>query len=382
MEAQELGQKSQLMNTKRKVLYRYSSAQFDTGSPKSLVAMVDMLRDSAYEPIFLASSEGPLIEELKARNVTVLYDSVESIAVGSPIHAARRICHAASLLRKNQIDVLHMNEFGWNQDIVLAARLLRMPVVLHCRNRTEIRRSNLNRLAASKVLTVSEKMKDSMPGKELIAHKCKALYNSVDTAHFGGASSIREELGYLPTDVVVCTIAQICHRKGTDLLLETAKQLCNEYPSLHFLVVGPVGKGEEAFAKSIQDSAVAAGIADRIRFPGSRCDVADILASVDIFFLPTRAEPFGRVITEAMASRLPVVASRVGGIPEILNTPEIGCLVDPLEPAAFAAALRPLIESSSHRSEMGNRARDSLRQRLDVVAIRKQLIDTYDGLLH
>jgi glycosyltransferase involved in cell wall biosynthesis len=115
----------------------------------------------------------------------------------------------------------------------------------------------------------------------------------------------------------------------------------------------------------------------RVRFLGSRGDMPDLMASLDLFFLPTRAEPFGIVILEAMAAGLPVIASKVGGIPEILTSPEIGSLVDPLTPEAFANAIREVLFRPDRGKSMGAKARLSLAGRFDTVTGAERLKKVY-----
>ena len=123
------------------------------------------------------------------------------------------------------------------------------------------------------------------------------------------------------------------------------------------------------------------GMQGRVRFLGSRSDIPDFLASLDLFFLPTRADPFPVAVIEAMAAGLPVIASRVGGIPEMLSSPEIGCLVDPLTPEAFAQAIRKTLALPCRGRSMGAKARLSLTGRFDMATAGERLKNIYLDLL-
>ena len=115
------------------------------------------------------------------------------------------------------------------------------------------------------------------------------------------------------------------------------------------------------------------GLRGRFRFLGSRSDIPDFLASLDLFLLPTRADPFPVAVIEAMAAGLPIVASKVGGIPEMLSSPEIGRLVDPLAPESFAAAVREILALPDRGKSMGAQARLSLTGRFDMAAAGERL---------
>ena len=367
--------------SRARILYHYSSQQFDTGSPKALVAMIGLLDRARFEPVYLATGDGPLIDALAAQNVRIVRGEVTSVSYRHPLAALGKALRQARLLRRLEINLLHMNEFGWNQDLVLGAWLRGIPVVLHLHNPASIAFQNLHRFAASKVLTVSEAAKGTVTNLHRIRHKCEVLYNSVDLGHMGCGRPIRESLGLSSQDIVIGTIGQISYRKGIDVVLETARILLPRWQRLRFLVVGPKGIGEESFADEMMQRAKEPGFAGRVHFLGSRSDIPDLLASMDIFFLPTRAEPFGIVIIEAMAAGVPVVASRVGGIPEIIKSDDNGRIVDPILPEAFAAAISEILQMPDGGRGLGERGRRSLSGRFDRPTTCARLEAIYDGLL-
>ena len=123
---------------------------------------------------------------------------------------------------------------------------------------------------------------------------------------------------------MIGTVAQIRLGKGIDVLLAAAESLLAEFPDVIFAIVGPPGRGEEEFAARMVDAAKKEPLAGRVRFVGSRPDVPDVLASFDIFCLPTRAETFGIAVVEAMAAGLPVVAGDVGALRELVTSPDVG----------------------------------------------------------
>src|ERR1019366_5845057 len=113
-------------------------------------------------------------------------------------------------------------------------------------------------------------------------------------------------------------VAQMVQQKGIDILIETASILLRERSDLVFLVAGRTVPSEEEFGRRMRSAAEEPDLRGRIRFLGSRSDIPDFLASLDLFLLPTRAEAFGIAVIEAMAAGLPVIARKAGGIPEIL----------------------------------------------------------------
>jgi glycosyltransferase involved in cell wall biosynthesis len=364
-----------------RILYYYSSTQIDTGSPKALAGLIEALDRSRYHPMFLtADAQSPLATELVRRRVELVAGGVTEVSWRTPLRSAAAIGRAAALLREARADVLHVNEFGWNFDIVLAAPVARVPVILHVHNPLVIETRNLNRLAASRVVFVSEAQRAAATGAGRLGSRSVVLHNPVDIARFESGRNIRDSLGHAPDDVVVATICQITPNKGLDVLLDVARALVPRWPRLHFVIAGRAGQGHEAYAHEIIAAAGGADLAGRVQFLGSRDDIPDILASSDVFFLPTRTETFGIVVAEAMAASLPVVTTPVGGIPEIIATPREGRLVEADDVAGFVSALEGLIRDPEARRRLGRDARASLDGRFDRETFSRALDALYGSL--
>ena len=364
-----------------RVLYYYSGPHFNTGSPKALAGLIDCLDRSHFEPLFLASLDGPLVEALAARGVETVRGQVGSVTYRRPLAGLRQIRRQATLLRSSRVDLVHVNEFGWNTDLVFGAWMCGIPVILHVHNAMSVDLRNLNRIMARKVLVVSEAQKAAIAHFERIRHKCEVLYNAVDLVACSRGRSVRRALGLADGQLVVGTVAQLCERKGIDLILDVARVLLLEFPQLVFLVAGPPGYHEEAFAERMMRMAQDAVFDGRVRFLGPRTDVPDLLASMDVFLLPTRAEPFGIAVVEAMAAGVPVVASDVGGIREIVSSAELGWTVPPDSVGGFTDALRTVLRLPDRGRAVGDRGRRSLYGRFDADTIRRKLEGLYRSLI-
>lgn len=363
-----------------KVLYYYSSAHVDTGSPRVLLRMIDSLDRIAFQPAFLASGAGSLIDELRSKNVEIVSGVVKSVSWKHPLGFMRNVRQKCRLLREFGVDIVHMNEPGWNSDIVLAARLMRIPVALHFHNPGTVSDRNLNYVAASRVFLCSAAQGDQIVGFEKIKEKCVVLHNAVDVGVFAGGHPIREAIGLAQNDIVIGTVAQISHRKGIDLFLDTAERLLDSGKKFKFVIVGPKADDEEPYFQSIMERTRKGPLKESVVYLGSRADIPDILATFDVFFLPTRAEPFGMVVIEAMASGIPVVASHVGGIPEIITSQDIGRTVSPLTPEAFSGAIIELLRMGDQVRILGERGRQSLVGRFDLAKMGATLGAAYKGL--
>src|SRR5690606_7887729 len=138
--------------------------------------------------------------------VEVIPTEAGDVSWRHPFEATRRIAGSAALLRRIGADVLHVNEFGWNLDIVLGAALSRIPVVLHVHNPLDVAWQNFNRLAATRVLFVSEAHRRSTRNLARIEDRSAVLYNPVDIERFASGRNIRASLGLSPDDVVVTAV--------------------------------------------------------------------------------------------------------------------------------------------------------------------------------
>ena len=179
------------------------------------------------------------------------------------------------------------------------------------------------------------------------------IYNGVQGAAEPGAGArVRAELGLDERDLVVVTVSKLRPEKAHHVALAAASQLRERFPRLRLVVVGD---GDERPALERQ----AAALGDTVRFAGYRADVMGVLDAADVLVHPSRADAFPTTLLEAMAAGVPVVATGIGGIPEIVEDGATGALVAaPPRPEAFATALAPLLESAALRERMGAAGRE------------------------
>jgi glycosyltransferase involved in cell wall biosynthesis len=168
-----------------------------------------------------------------------------------------------------------------------------------------------------------------------------------------GRAAMAGRLGVVPgRDLVVGILARLETEKGIDLLLRAAARLKDDVPRLVVAIAG-TGRQEQRLKALAEEL----GIADRVRFPGFVKEVGDFLGCLDIYAQPSRAEAFGLGVTEAMSAGLPVVATRVGGLPEQVVDGETGILVPAEDAAALAAAIARLARDGNFREAAGAAAR-------------------------
>ena len=180
---------------------------------------------------------------------------------------------------------------------------------------------------------------------------CRVIHNGAADRFFSDSGSQRVEsrqaLGIGAADAVVATVAALIPLKGHRYFLEAASYALKEFPQTRFLVIGD---GPER--KNLEELVRQLGIEDHVLFLGPRRDVADLLPAVDIFVLASLRESFPLSIREAMAAGRAVVASRVGGNPELIRDGETGLLVPPADGVALGLAISRLLADPELRMQI------------------------------
>lgn len=198
-----------------------------------------------------------------------------------------------------------------------------------------------------------------------------AIHNGVDAPAFRATAVSPAPL---PRRTIV-SVGKYDSLKGQDVLLQALAELAPDFPDLRLALAGAPG----AALPQLQAQAAAAGLAERVQFLLNvpHRQVAGLMSQAEMFVLPSRREAFGMVLLEAGAFALPVVASAVGGVPEIIRDGENGRLVPPGDAAALARALRDMLEAREAAAAMGR----ALRAEVDQQFSWRSAYQTYLGLL-
>jgi glycosyltransferase involved in cell wall biosynthesis len=160
-------------------------------------------------------------------------------------------------------------------------------------------------------------------------------------------------------------------------LFAAIARLVPRYPLLRLRVAGDGPRAQE-----LRALAASLGVADRVALLGHREDVAMLLEEADLFVLPSRSEAFPNSVVEAMAAGLPVIASAVGGLPELVDSGRTGLLVPPDDPVALASALEALVSVPERARAMGDAARTEIARRYSFDRMVRSFEDLYLQQLH
>jgi glycosyltransferase involved in cell wall biosynthesis len=237
----------------------------------------------------------------------------------------------------------------------------------------------------TQVVAVSNATAARFRGNLPLAKRVRTIYNGVDLSRFpdkrSGTSAFRESMSLSDDDFLVCAIGQICSRKGLHELVDAMRRISTRAPHVHLAIVGKaVFRHEGEYCDALHAAAKVSGVQGRIHFTGELADVSPVLQAADLLVLNSRDEPFGLVLIEAMASGTPVLATRVGGIPEIVTDGENGWLVNSGDTAGLASKLLELSRRRGALMRAAECAQRATCPRFSVQRFQSDLTKLYDEL--
>jgi glycosyltransferase involved in cell wall biosynthesis len=279
----------------------------------------------------------------------------------------RCVLRLARLLRRERVDLLHAHQYTPFFYALMARLLYRRPPVLFTEHgrpspdyprRKRILANRLLLQRRDRVVGVGEAVRQALIANEGIpAARVGVIYNGVDLSPFAGPppdrEAVRREMGVNADDFVLIQVARLDHLKDHATGVRAFAQVVARRPEARLVLVG---EGPELGA--IRAVLREQGQEGRVRLLGLRRDVARLLSGADLSLLTSISEGIPLTVIEAMGAGLPVVSTRVGGLPEVVEDGRTGLLAPAGDPGALAQQIVRLAEDPSLRAEMGNLGRE------------------------
>lgn len=330
-----------------------------------LLARLDRRRFRVYPVCF--HTEGAWFER-----VTTLAEPVSVFPIHGfrRPHTARQFLAFARWCRQRRIRILQTCELYSNIFGLPAGACAAVPVRLGSR-RGLLGPAGLRRVqrvaysAAHRVVANSRAAADRLRTEGVPDHKIRVIPNGLDLSAFPLRQHPRRPR-------CVCVVAGLRAEKRIDVLIAAAPRILERHPDAEFLIAG-----DGRHRQPLVEQARALGVLDRVRFLGHRDDVAAVHAMSDVFVLPSRSEAFPNAVMEAMASGLPVVASDVGGIPELVRDGRTGRLVPPGDSGALAAAILDLFDNPQRLAAFGGEGRRQIERTYSFERMVSQFEELY-----
>ncbi len=365
--------------------------KFDVGgTERQFVHLTRNLDRSRFDVrIGCLSRAGPYLKEVEMPRIPISEYRIRSLF---RIQAIRQQAQLARDIRRNGIHVLHAFGFYPNVFSVPAATLGANCVTIASVRDTGVfsNRKKLKSVAqkfacrlADRIIANSEAVRDWLLSLGVDGDKIQVIPNGVDIAAAALERRdfpIRRELGVDPNVPVVAVVCRLNPGKGLEDFLEAAVRVRQRYPSARFLIVGD-SRVNPAYKTALEDLCGRLNLKHTVIFTGERHDVQRLLPEVNVSVLPSLSEGLSNSVLEAMAARLPVVATRVGGNPEIVENEKTGLLVPPRDAEALSNAIIRILESPDLAKRFGEAGRERVATRFSLEAMVRSTEDLYMSLV-
>ena len=312
------------------------------------------------------------------------------------ISFAKVIRHARKIVIVESPDAIHANSIRAGLVMSAATLGLKVPVIWHAHDilpRHPL--STAVRLFAAatsqnRILAVSDAVASRFRGILLRPFKrrvpIEVIHNAVDLDRFNPDAVAREEMrcamNLTRTQPVVGIVGQLTPRKGQLELIEAFAQVAREVPNAILLIVGEaLFNRDEEYAQQLKRTVASLDIADRVWFLGPRDDVPNLMQGLDVLVINSHEEPFALTVLEGLASGIAVLATSVGGTPEMIRHSENGWLVNRRDHDDLVGGLRTLLRDEALRRQMGSTGRSDAIARFSIDRFMTEVLALYRTVL-
>jgi glycosyltransferase involved in cell wall biosynthesis len=349
------------------------------GAQEHLYSLLSRLDQTRYEASVVALSTGSAVRKLERSGFDVIV-----IDEPNDADAIRAMTAHLALIRP---DVIHTHMYradivGTKAALALAEGGHRRPYIVSTVHSSRIRsaedRELIRQLTPSmdQLIAVSKSIERKIIDEHRTGAPVRLIYNGVDLQrydHQEPCCTLRDEYGMEPGSQIVGVVARLEPEKGHQTLIEAWPEVLKKVPSAYLLIVG-----EGSRRDFLEQWAAAHKVAHRIVFTGRRDDVPAVTAALDVAVLPSWREAQGLSILEAMALSRPVVASDVGGIPEMVEDGVTGLLVEHDNPMALAGAIVRLLTDHAFADTIARAGHDLVHDRFCIELMVKAVEEIYD----
>jgi glycosyltransferase involved in cell wall biosynthesis len=328
------------------------------GGQHQLLALLKGLRQRGHEVHLICQPRSLLGERAGQNGITI--HSLKVMSEVGPISLLRLI----SIFRKVRPDIVAYNTPKPIFIGTLASQFAPVSAkIIFRRVNFPLRKNPFSRLKSTwdidSIIAISESIKLQLQMCGIPASRIKTIYEGMDFSLYTRPDQPKHRAANDP--VVIGTVAHLSPEKGLHYLIEAASLIPEVRTRMRFVIVGD-GK----CLQELRELSKNKGLDNVFDFAGFHPSILQFMKSFDIFALPSLSEGLSSAILEAMAASLPIVATKVGGIPELVSDGENGLLVDPANPAALAQAIQHLADNPQEAALMGVRGRERMEKQFTL----------------
>lgn len=375
-----------------KILHIHTLPVVSGSGINTFLSMLEL--DKTLYKVELACGPGgrliPLVQEngMKVRPFKHLVQPLD------PVNDTLALLELILFLRKNPYHIVHTHNSKAGFLGRLAAKLAAVPVIVHTVHGFAFHEQeplwrqglfrNLERLAShwcDKMIFISEPLIDWALRERIVGQdKIIKIYSGIDLNQFCPANEdvknkIRQKWKLNRNDPVIGIVSKLWEGKGHTVLLEAFRALKKRITNARLVIVGE-GYLYDDLLRMVKLN----GLGDSVLFTGFQMDVSEILATFDVAVLPSFFEGMGRVLLEAMAMEKPVVASRVGGIPDLVKDGVNGVLVTPGNVQELAGAIEKIVTDKGLAQKMGREGRKRIKEQFSSEVMARSIERVYHEL--
>ncbi|MEX0619758.1 MAG: glycosyltransferase [Pseudohongiellaceae bacterium] len=365
-------------NTGKRIRLLKVVVNFESGGTERQVANLVRDLDPAGFDLEFACLEkcGPYLDEYAGNNIPITEFRIGSLY--SPAFIIR-ILRFAAYMRSRQFDIVHAYNFYSLVFAIPAAKLAGVPVVIASIRDRGVYLSGMKRWVqklvcglADRVLVNADSIRDWLLEEGYAAERIAVIKNGIDLTRYGrtNVESVRKEWALPPVAPLILMVARLNTKKGVEEIIRAAAIVTRRHPESRFVLVGRPSESSlrinGAGSCDVQNWMTLIdrlNLEGKVIFTGHRTDIPALLGAATVSVLPSHNEGLSNTLLESMASGTPVVATDVGGNPELVEDGITGLLVPRMNPEALASAIDRLLEDPELATRLGNAARKKVALR-------------------
>lgn len=379
-----------------RVMHLNASVQIG-GAEKVIMTLSKGMKDTAFDPIVAsfvtygesASGGGEFIEESKRLGIDTRIITTKKMCRFMLSELFRNLFDLCRLIRKEKIKLLHTH--GYKADIIglAASKILNIPIVSTAHGWTSCSKNVklyefLDRLALrffDRVIAVSDSVKDRLLKSHISPQKIEKIYNAIELKTSSevllSTKSFKDSFNLSNGNKLIGAIGRLSIEKGLSYFLEAGKEVISRYPQIRLLIVG---EGPER--QNLEIMAERFAIKDKVIFCGFQKDISTIYSILDVVVLSSVTEGLPLTLLEALAHEKPVVATRVGGVPELIKDGETGILVNPKDSQGLANGILKILDNPEEAKKLAMRGRKLVEEKFNSKSMSERIEKLYYEVLN
>lgn len=381
------------MNSSLKILYPIIDGQV-TGGNIVCLYLIEKILNLGGEVIVNSPSDGPFCDILRAKGVNIYYFNTSR---SYHWNVALKI---SKIIKRQNISLIHSHTpFAGSMLTCIAGKIAGIPVINHAhvsdslshnliiRNYQKLMNWWMSRNYCNVIISVSEMVKKEAIAQGSDSSKFQVIYNgtplnALESFNIKGVrEDIRRQLNIYKDIPIAIHVGRLCETKGQHLLIKAASHLRQSGIEIIYLIVGEDLVEDGEYRQYLKALATELEVDDLVLFLGQRSDIPQLLATADFLVLPSTAEGLPLVILEAMAAGRPVIATKIGGVPEIVEHQKTGLLVPIENITDLAEAILWMVQHPESAHKMGLEGLEVVRKDFSVEKMQQEILSIYDRLL-